>query len=190
METDLNKLRDRAYQNACEHGFHDEEKSDAYWLMLVITEISEAAQADRKNMRAYVERFITNTTTNEYKQTDERYTADYKLYIKHTVEDEITDIVIRLLDFAGVRKVNIDISHEPKYDKEYFDSLSFTEASYKLCKMVMDNEIIEELMEEDTVNFALSFVIQWCKYLNIDIFQHIEWKMKYNELIPCKYKKH
>ena len=28
METDLNKLRDRAYKIACEHGFHDEQKSD------------------------------------------------------------------------------------------------------------------------------------------------------------------
>jgi len=27
METDLNNLRDRAYKNACNHGFHDEEGS-------------------------------------------------------------------------------------------------------------------------------------------------------------------
>ena len=26
METDLNKLRDRVYKTACEHGFHDEQK--------------------------------------------------------------------------------------------------------------------------------------------------------------------
>ena len=43
-----NELRDRAYQCACKHGFHDKEYSDKHWLMLIITEISEAVDADRK----------------------------------------------------------------------------------------------------------------------------------------------
>ena len=45
---DLNALRDRAYKTACEHGFHDEELSNEHCLMLVITELSEAIEADRK----------------------------------------------------------------------------------------------------------------------------------------------
>ncbi len=186
METDLNKLRDRAYKTACEHGFHDEQKSDSHWLMLVITEISEAVEADRKNKHADIENFVKHTTTTAYKQTDERYVEDFEEFIKDTVEDELADIVIRLLDFAGVRKINIDISHDIHYSKKYFDSFSFIGASYNLVQIVMDNDIIEELMEEDTVNFSLSFVIQWCKYMNIDLFQHIEWKMRYNELRPFK----
>ena len=52
METDLNNLRDRAYKNACNHGFHNEEKIDAHWLMLVITEIAEAVQAHRNKKYA------------------------------------------------------------------------------------------------------------------------------------------
>ena len=188
METDLNKLRDRAYKNACEHGFHDEEKSDAHWLMLVITEIAEAVQADRKNKHADLKAFIQRNEDSIRRTGNKEYFNHiaFSQEIKDSVEDEISDIVIRLLDFAGVRKINIDISHDIHYSKEYFDSFSFIGASYNLVQIVMDNDIIEELMEEDTVNFSLSFVIQWCKYLNIDIFQHIELKMRYNELRPYK----
>ena len=43
-----NELRDRAYQCACRPGFHDKEYSNAHCLMLIITEIIEAVDADRK----------------------------------------------------------------------------------------------------------------------------------------------
>lgn len=44
----LNTLRDRAYKTACEHGFHDKELSNEHWLCLVISELMEAVEADRK----------------------------------------------------------------------------------------------------------------------------------------------
>ena len=44
----LNELRDKAYRIACDHGFHDKELSNEHCLMLVITELSEAVEADRK----------------------------------------------------------------------------------------------------------------------------------------------
>ena len=45
---ELNELRDKAYKIAREHGFHEEEFSDGHYLMLVISELSEAVEADRK----------------------------------------------------------------------------------------------------------------------------------------------
>ena len=44
----LTELCDRAYRAACDKGFHDEQKPDAVYKMLIITEIAEAVQADRK----------------------------------------------------------------------------------------------------------------------------------------------
>ena len=49
MKTDLNILRDRAHAIATAHGFHEKEESDKTYLMLIITEISEAVNADRKD---------------------------------------------------------------------------------------------------------------------------------------------
>ena len=45
---DLNKLAKEAYETAREHGWHDEEHSDEHWLMLILTEIAEPVNADRK----------------------------------------------------------------------------------------------------------------------------------------------
>ena len=50
----LNELRDRAYKTACEHGFHDEELSNEHCLCLVISELMEAVEADRKGRFAKV----------------------------------------------------------------------------------------------------------------------------------------
>ena len=44
----LNELRDRAYKTACDRGFHDEELSNEHCLCLVISELMEAVEADRK----------------------------------------------------------------------------------------------------------------------------------------------
>ena len=45
---DLNTLRDMAYKNACEHGFHDQGLSNEHCLCLIISELMEAVEADRK----------------------------------------------------------------------------------------------------------------------------------------------
>lgn len=44
----LNELRDRAYKTACEHGFHDKRLSNEHHLCLIISELMEAVEADRK----------------------------------------------------------------------------------------------------------------------------------------------
>ena len=46
---DLNALRDRAYKIACEHGFHNEVLSNEHCFCLVISELMEAVEADRKS---------------------------------------------------------------------------------------------------------------------------------------------
>lgn len=49
---DLQKLSQEAFETAKAHGWHDEELPDETYLMLIITEIAEAVQADRKYFHA------------------------------------------------------------------------------------------------------------------------------------------
>ena len=49
---DLNALKYHAYNIAVEHGFHEVEKPDAYYLGLVMSEMGEAINADRKGLHA------------------------------------------------------------------------------------------------------------------------------------------
>lgn len=62
---DFNALRDRAYKCACEHGFHNTELSNGHLLMLVITELSEAVEADRKGRFYYIKKFSNEKETIE-----------------------------------------------------------------------------------------------------------------------------
>lgn len=43
----LNEFIATAYKTACDHGFHDEEKGNAHWMMLVVSEVGEMMEADR-----------------------------------------------------------------------------------------------------------------------------------------------
>ena len=38
---------ERAYNNAVKHGWHEEKKPTAHWVMMISTEVTEAVQADR-----------------------------------------------------------------------------------------------------------------------------------------------
>lgn len=41
-----------AYKTACDHGFHDEKKSNVHWMILVCTEVAEMVEADRKSRQS------------------------------------------------------------------------------------------------------------------------------------------
>ena len=53
-QINLESLSERAYNIACSHGFHDVELSDEHFLMLAISDLSEAIEADRKGKHADV----------------------------------------------------------------------------------------------------------------------------------------
>ena len=100
---ELNALKERAYKCAVEHGFHEEEKPDAYWLGLVMSEAGEAITADRKGLHADAVLFNDDLAKMPFKDS-------FEAHIKDSVEDEIADIVIWLLDFAGMKGYTLLIS--------------------------------------------------------------------------------
>lgn len=171
METDLNKLRDRAYKIAKEHGFHEKELSDETYLMLIITEISEAVNADRKDKHADIA-FETEPVLG--------WKESFEKYIKNTVEDELADVAIRLFDFAGIKeaKVKEAVSYNIR------GNFSFIENCFYLSRNVIDFFWKESI--EDCISLLISNVFQLAKLYDIDLFRFIDLKMKYNELRPYK----
>ena len=170
MEIQINnELRDRAYDNACKHGFHDKEYSDEHWLMLIITEIGEAVNADRKGKHANVEEF--NKTT---KITDFGFMRTFEKCIKDSVCDELADVVIRCLDFAGLKKIDIDQEEEKCKD----DGYSFTDKMYWICySLCCDDFDLSEKIGEVLID-----IFQVASCYKIDLLWFVEQKMRYNEL--------
>ena len=69
---------DRAYKCACEHGFHDEEKSVSHWMMLVASEIGEMVEADRAGRYHFVKNLRPKMSTKEeWRPT--RFSKDYEV---------------------------------------------------------------------------------------------------------------
>ena len=169
----LNYLRDKAYQCAVAHGWHEENLSDEHFLCLVISELMEAVEADRKGSHADIEAFNKYENRIDFKENLERQ-------IKGTVEEELADACIRLLDLAGLR--NCELLY---MDSIYIDNkMSFTEFSYSLCSFLTNQDKSQNGWFGLHISCSLGRIFSWCKHDKIDIFWHIKQKMKYNELRP------
>lgn len=187
METiktiDLNRLRDEAYNNAVEHGWHDEDLSDEHFLCLVISELMEAVQAERKGKHADRIQFDNYMSLRERSEEEFKYAFTHG--IKDSVEDELADACIRLLDLAGLRNVDlgeVDVD-ELKCSEGFFD-WTFTESIYSIVSDITDKDYIETHSLESYMRVSLREIMSFCVKKGIDISWHIEQKMKYNRTRP------
>ena len=168
----LNELRNEAYSIAKANGWHEEEHSDEHWLMLVISEIAEAVQADRKNLHADVEAFKKYEEIIDFKENFERQ-------IKNTVEDELSDVVIRCFDLAGLRK--FDLEEEVEALMEIAESIREGRGFIDLCYALSGISACDDSTEQKTIAI-IALVLKYCELTGIDIEFFIRTKMKYNRL--------
>lgn len=183
---DLNALRDRAYKTACEHGFHDQELSNEHCFCLIISELMEAVEADRKGKRAEVESYKLLSTASIERTGNLNYfnEVSFCYHIKDTIEDELADAVIRLLDLAGLRNIKLsmmDLNSDTIDDMaEACKDESFTETMYSISTLPVRYDGLYDFTT--IINDMVTSIFGFAKHLNIDLFWHVEQKMKYNQL--------
>ena len=118
---ELKKLAKEIHQNAKEKGFWDEKREIGTLLMLIVSELSEALEADRKNIHANLNKFVgfSNMGFGKDYQTYliEDAIPSFEMNLKDTFEDEIADTVIRILDMC--EGLGIDIETHIKLKMEY-----------------------------------------------------------------------
>lgn len=176
----LAKLQQRIWDVATAHGWHEKPISTAQYCGLIMTEMAEAVEADR-NVRRSEDAEFKRALTFEAVNKDSYFNACYKDYIKGSIEEEFADVVIRVLDMA--QEVHGDkmrwLGYYP-YGTVYQENESFIENAWYF---------IREVLNWGTMNISdcVSFMFDWAQHIGIDLWQHIEWKMKYNELRPYKH---
>ncbi len=182
QNVDWKALRDRAYQNAVKHGFY-ENRTIGEDLMLIVTELSEAVQADRDNKFANRMLFEKNFDTPQM-NPEEHFKHCYDVLMKDTVEDELADSFIRMLSFYGHANVYLDVAFFEKQPLEmmvgFMDNKSFAEQIYTIVHSIVS---VEDYMCAITRLLALAIIH------DIDLLWHVEQKMNYNELRPYKHGK-
>lgn len=182
MIAKTNELIARAYEIACAHGFHEECYSGQHYLMLVVGEVGEMVDADRRLDHADVDAFETRVSV--YPDDAERF----KAYIKDTVEDEMADVAIRLYDFAGLRGVVFDdsdllVDMSEVFFREEYSTYTFAEKAFFLVRLLTclsDENLIDNVAVRRLIGQSLSFLECWAKSAGIDLLWHIERKMEYN----------
>ena len=103
--TNLNEISKQFHERAKQKGFWDEKREIGTLLMLVVSELSEALEADRKGLNARIDIFDFYFKSDF---TDKQYSELFKDTIKDTFEDEIADTFIRLFDLVGFLGIDID----------------------------------------------------------------------------------
>lgn len=184
----LNELRDRAYKTACEHGFHNKELSNEHCLCLVISELMEAVEADRKGRLGKKCKSRFEMDYNRYPalvEEEKRFKCSFEKNLKDTLPDELTDAVIRLLDLAGLRGISLELANGNIDDciedmAEACKDETFTESIYSISTLPVRYDGIFDF--STAVNDMILSIFGLAKHLDVDLFWHIEQKMKYNEL--------
>lgn len=187
-----NEFIRRAHGCACSHGFHDVELSVEHCMMLVLTEVSEMVEADRRNRHCDEELFLKIVDNNGGGSCDEKIWIEcFRSYVKETVEDEMADVMIRLYDMCGVFGIefNDDYLGVSMVD-DYLEvkDCSFTEKAFMLCGMLCSVQN-DEFPLDVVIGSALSFVECWAKDMGDKLAWHVESKMRFNESRPNKHGK-
>lgn len=184
----LNTLRDRVYKIACEHGFHDEELSNEHCLCLVICELMEAVEADRKGRLGKKCKSRFNIDYNRYPalvEEEKRFKSSFEKNVKDSLPDELADAVIRLFDLAGMRNISLEIATKDIGDciddmAESCKDETFTESIYAISTLPVRYDGLYDF--HITINDMVLSIFGLAKHLEIDLLWHIEQKMKYNQL--------
>ena len=175
----FNFYKAEAYRIAKEHGFHEQEQSDDHLKCLIISELMEAVEADRKGYRADrgVVKFL--------KTYGRFFEKNFLLYIKDTVEDELADACIRICDLAGLRNIDLDFGGQQTVEIE--PTKLFTENILTICRFISGGGKFDDL--HIRLNYSLSMICTLAAQNGIDLRTHIEMKMAYNRTRPHKHGK-
>lgn len=99
----INELAKQIHENAKNKGFWDKEANVGEKLMLIVSEVAEAMEADRKgNFYDKEINFVAHNQTNAF------FESVFEQHCKNTFEDELADAVIRILDLAYSRNIDLE----------------------------------------------------------------------------------
>ena len=195
----ISELVSNSYRVAHQHGFHDDYHSPAHYMMLVLSEIGEMVEADRKGLYANVpkEKDGTVFSPQTFHKDNVYFASTFEENIKDTFEDEMADVVIRLCDFCGslnvlpyTNDVMVDMSEE---FAKFWGDKSVCEQCFALSSMVVDIERASYDADDSEMckrlGSTLSFIFEMAHYHGIDLLWHVDRKMEYNESRPRRHGK-
>ena len=166
------ELAQRIHESSVSKGFWDKDLPLNHCIMLVICELCEVIEAERRG------RYATKIVALEH-MYEHAYPFAYEHHIQGTVEGELADVAMRLLDIIAEMGWMMDPNVCPEnIPLEDYDSLPL------LCYSITKNLVYKEFGDRYAVIWAYYGVLAIAYRYNIDLLNHIEMKMRYNETRP------
>ncbi|BDS13075.1 nucleoside triphosphate pyrophosphohydrolase family protein [Aureispira anguillae] len=171
---DYNKLSKEIHEAQKEAGWYDNYRSDKTLLLLIKSELFEAFEAYRKG-EAYIPLDSYYLETLLGIGVEGHFASEFKATIKDSFADELADIMIRVLDFAGYKGIEIIMKYgETKI--YYPDVLDDIVNMDKYLTALYDRFV----SEDDIFNLICKVKDMASKY-EIDLERHILLKLAYNK---------
>lgn len=113
----INELAKQVHENAKQKGFFEKEKNIGEMLCLIHSEVSEALEADRIDNYFNAE---TNCNKNKdfsktggwafdiVESNEEAWLNWFRAEVKNTFQDELADIMIRVMDLAAFKGIDLE----------------------------------------------------------------------------------
>lgn len=108
----INELAKQVHENAKSKGFFEKEKNIGEMLCLIHSEVSEALEADRNGRFADIHKTVPLDQIMKLK--NDSFNGWFEKYHKNTFEDELADIVIRVMDLCAFKGIDLERHIEAK----------------------------------------------------------------------------
>ena len=181
----LNRYAKDCHERSVAKGFWDVPHSVGHYLMLAYGELHEAIEADRIGKWAKLD---PDTIDTLQRIEGAPYAQEFLREVKDTVEDELADAVIRLLDLLGrlLDGRELQAWHVNCLNSVYGEDgipPMLTEALIPIVATLCDADA--NCDTTTGILYALKSLEQLCDHLGIDLMAHIDLKLKYNETRPA-----
>ncbi len=107
MEKTINELCTEVHEGVKKRGFWEEPMPVGQGLMLMVSELAEALEADRKGRYANMDAFNIDRQGTPFHENALTKSA-FEEHIKDTFEDELADTVIRIFDWCGAMSIDLE----------------------------------------------------------------------------------
>jgi len=168
---DIQTIANKIHSQNIDKGFWENPNSKHRQICLIISELSEAIEADRKNKIADILQF-----KRDCKVLEKFSNMSFLDNIKDTISDELADAWIRIVDY------HFWLIKNKVAENGFMHVSTFTikdEFEYNIA-MIM-KEALGIIDSYKYLNFARFSIEKLCKHQSIPLELHVHWKLEWNK---------